>query len=91
MVTDRQNVHLNLFAITELEWGEIVGVTHEIDTGESPPIQQAPHCVPFSLRPKIEQMVEEMLKAEVIEESNSPWASPVVLVRSKILRWLPRI
>ena len=70
----------NLFALTELEQGEVTGVTHEIDTGESLPIRQAPRCVPFSLRPKIEQMVEEMLEAEVIEESNSPWASPVVLV-----------
>ena len=73
----------DLFALTELERGEVVGVTHEIDTGESPPIRQAPHHVPFSLRPKIEQMVEQMLKAEVIEESDSPWASPVVLVKKK--------
>ena len=39
--------------------------------------------MPFSLLSKIEQMVDEMLKAEVIEGSDSPWASPVVLVKKK--------
>ena len=51
----------DLFALTELERGEVDGVTHDIDTGESPLIQQAPHWVTFSLRPKIEQMVGDML------------------------------
>ena len=41
-------------------------MTHEIDIRESPPIRQAHHHVPFSLRPKIEQTVKEILKTEVI-------------------------
>ena len=28
-------------------------------------------------------MVDEMLKAEVVQESDSPWASPVVLLKKK--------
>ena len=58
-------------------------MTHEIDTRESPPIRQASSRVPFSLRPKIEQMVKEMLKTEVIKQSDSAWASPVVLEKKK--------
>ena len=35
---------------------------------------------PFALRPEVTKMVEEMFTTGVIEESNSPWASPIVMV-----------
>ena len=44
-------------------------------------MRQAPWQVPFSVRPEMVRMVNEMLSAHVIEESSSPWASPVVLVK----------
>ena len=53
---------------------------HEIDTRDSPPMCQPPRLVPFFLQPKISKMMGDMLRTGVVEESNSPWASPVVLV-----------
>lgn len=47
------------------------------------PVRQAPRQVPFSVHPEMVRMVNEMLSAHVIEESSSPWASPVVLVKKK--------
>ena len=35
---------------------------HNINTGQSPPVRQTPHRVPFALHPVITQMVQEMLK-----------------------------
>ena len=83
--------HYELFAIEDNERGEVVGVEHEINTGDSPPICQVPRRVPFAVRGEMTKLVQEMLRDEVIQESASPWASPVVLERrnAPLLRRLP--
>ena len=73
----------DVFAVEKKEMGKVSDVSHQIDTGTSPPVRQAPRRTPFSLWPEITQMINEMLETHVIQESNSPWASPVVLVRKK--------
>jgi len=73
----------DVFALDDSERGEAKGVEHVIDTGDSPPISQIPWRVPFALREEISRMVQEMLESEVIQESASPWASPVVIVGKK--------
>ena len=73
----------DVFAVEKGELGNVSEVQHHIETEDGSPVRQAPRRVPFSLRPEISRMVNEMLRAQVIEESCSPWASPVVLVRKK--------
>ena len=73
----------NLFALDSSELGHTSTVTHRIDTGEHPPVKQAPRRVPFALREKVCQLVREMLEQGVIKPSSSPWASPIVLVTKK--------
>ena len=72
-----------IFAIDKTELGEVSDVCHSIETGDSAPVRQAPRRIPFSMRSEVTEMVNEMLKSQVIEESSSPWASPIVLVRKK--------
>ena len=62
-----------------------------IGTGDSPPVRQPPRRVPFSLRPELTRKVNEMLEVRVIQESSSPMASPVVLVRKTISTLLHRL
>ena len=57
-----------------------------IDKGDSQPILQLPRRVPFSLRKEISRMVQDMVDGDVVQESASPWASPVVLVKRKTER-----
>ena len=76
------NYH-RVFSLEERERGSVAGVEHTIDTGDSPPIRQVPHRVPFALRHKISEMVQQMMKEGIVEESSSPWASPVVIVKKK--------
>ena len=73
----------DVFAVEKGELGSVSEVQHHIKTEDCSPVRQPPRRVPFSLRPEISRMVNEMLQAQVIEESSSPWASPVVLVRKK--------
>ena len=50
---------------------------------EASQIKQPPYRIPYAYREEVKQELKEMLNAGIIEESNSEWASPIVLVRKK--------
>ena len=55
-----------------------------IETGDSPPVRQPPRRVPFARTTiSISEMVKEMMRNGVVEESSSPWASLMVLVKKR--------
>ena len=56
---------------------------HHIDTGDAKPIKQAPRRLPFNQRNEVKSLINAMLKKEVIECCQSPWSSPIVLVKKK--------
>ena len=58
-------------------------VKHKIYTGEHAPIKQRPRREPLGMRDIIKEELQKMEEQGVIEPSNSPWASPVVLVKKK--------
>jgi transposase InsO family protein len=61
--------------------------THKIDTGDNRPIKQRPYRISATERRVIRDEVQRMLKDDVIQPSNSPWSSPVVLVKKKNGEW----
>ncbi|XP_049515963.1 uncharacterized protein LOC125942080 [Dermacentor silvarum] len=63
--------------------GRTATVTHSIHTGSHPPLRQRPYRVSAAERQIITEQVDDMLHRGVIRPSQSPWASPVVLVRKK--------
>ena len=73
----------DLFALDPSELGVTNVVQHTINTGNSTPIRQQARRIPFALRSKVDSMTEEMLEQGVIQPSQSPWASPIVLVAKK--------
>ena len=75
--------YVDVFALDSSELGTTQLVTHSINTGQNKPIKQPVRRMPFALRRKVEELIEEMLSQEVIELSGSPWASPIVLVQKK--------
>ena len=73
----------DLFAKNDCDLGRTHLVKAKIDTGDHPPIKQAPYRLPFSQRQMVQEHIDAMLKAGVISPSQSPWASPIVIVDKK--------
>ncbi|UYV69276.1 K02A2.6-like [Cordylochernes scorpioides] len=62
-------------------------VKHHIETGDHAPIKQRPYRVSPRERSIIQTEVDNMLKLGIIQPSNSPWSSPVVLFKKKDGTW----
>ena len=75
--------NIDLFVQKDCELTSTNVTEMRINTQDHPPICQAPRRPPLSHRPALEEQVQEMLKANVIRRSNSPWMSPVLLVPKK--------
>ena len=73
----------DIFILDSTELGTTDLVTHSIDTGDSHPIRQPLRRIQFALQRTVEEMVQKMMAQGVIQNSNSPWASPVVLIKKK--------
>ena len=71
----------DVFALDSSELGSTDLVKHTINTGDHPPIRQHFRRTPFALRAKVDELVQEMLEQGIIQPSQSPWGSPIVLVR----------
>ena len=56
---------------------------HRIDTGDTRPIRQPPRRLPLAKQSLINDLLEDMKNQGVIEESDTAWSSPVVLVQKK--------
>lgn len=54
-----------------------------IDPGDAKPISPAPYHASPAGRRLIDETIAELIAEDVIEESDSPWASPAILVRQK--------
>jgi len=75
--------HSDAFATGPMDLGYCSVLEHDIDTGDAEPIRQPPRRPPLSARQAEEDILNEMLQTGVIEPSNSPWSSPVCMVRKK--------
>ena len=73
----------DIFSTDSDDIGTTSVLQHHIDTGDAPPVKQQPRRIPYRLREQVEAQKEKMLANGVIEESSSPWCSPVVLVKKR--------
>jgi hypothetical protein len=54
-----------------------------IDTGDALPIKPRPYRTGPTQRTIIDTHVQKLIDQKVVVPSNSPWSSPVILVRKK--------
>lgn len=73
----------NAFAKHDLDVGRVSGVAHRIELIEHVPFKERTRRVSPADFEDLRNHLLDLLASEIIEESNSPYASPVVLVRKK--------
>jgi hypothetical protein len=77
-----QYVHL-FYGIGSRELGCTSQIEHGIETGEATPIKRNPYRIPHTLKPVVEEHIDDLLKRRIIEPSISLWSSSIVLVQKK--------
>ncbi len=63
--------------------GHTKKVAMTIDTGDHPPVRQAPYSVSLRLREEVRNELGKLESGGIIERCDSVWASPLVPVRKK--------
>ena len=56
-------------------------IKHTIDTGLTKPVKQRQYPLSYSMQKCLNEEIDKMLKLGIIEPSNSPWCSPIWLVK----------
>ena len=75
--------HEDVFSLPGQPLGTPDLVKHDIVTPSQASIKQPVRRPPFHMKSTAEEEVQKMLREDIIEPSDSPWASPVVLVKKK--------
>lgn len=73
--------HCFAFNMQELGLTNITEMT--IRLNDDTPVTYKPYRLPYSERAVVRQMISELLANDIIKESHSAYASPIVLVRKK--------
>ena len=73
----------NVFSLEDGERGETDMTGVHIETGEATPRRQPIRRIPQAVRQEVATQLQQMQEDGVIQPSNSPWASVIVLVRKR--------
>ena len=77
----KENGHI--FSSFKGEVGHLKGVKHRIETRTDKPVIMRHQRIPLAMEEKVEKMISDMLKQNIIVESKSEWNSPLVVVPKK--------
>ena len=58
-------------------------IEHKIELTDNTPVRSRPFPLPYAMRENLKREIEDMLSLGIIRESNSPFASPIVIVKKK--------
>jgi len=73
----------DVFSLSSEDMGRTNRMKHTIPTTTEYPIRQQARRIPPFRREEVDQLLQDMIKRDVIQPSTSPWASPIVLVQKK--------
>lgn len=73
----------HIFSQHDLDYGRTNLMEHEIHLTDRTPFKGRHHSIPPHLYQEVRDHLQEMLKADIIRPSKSPYSSPIVLVRKR--------
>jgi len=73
----------DVFSNSKMDIGCTPVIEHQIDTEDASPIAEPPRRIPMALEEKVDHLVKELLKNDIIQPSESPWNAPIVIVAKK--------
>ena len=73
----------SIFSKNKYDIGQIKDYEAEIIVNDEKPIAQAYRPIPYYRREELQNILNELLKAQIISESSSDYCSPIVLVKKK--------
>ena len=73
----------DVFILEDSDHGYCDWIPHEINTEDSQPIKERTRRIPFHRRKALESLINQLQDKNIIRESSSPWAAPIVLVEKK--------
>lgn len=75
--------HSDVFSKNDCDFGYTTSVTHNVPTGDAPPIKQRHRRIPPQVFQEVKRHVRDLVSQGILRESCSPWASPAVIVIKK--------
>lgn len=82
-LTELLNNFRDCFAFSSKELGCITGTEMNIKLNDTTPVVYRPYRLSHSERQVVRDMIQELGDSDIIRESSSDYASPIVLVRKK--------
>ena len=73
----------DVFSFRSSDLGHTSLLHHRINTGSKGPIQCPPRRIPQARREDVRRLLREMLDNGIVEPSEGPWSSPIVLAKKK--------
>ena len=83
LATGLVDKHSNKFAQSSEDHGRTKVVQYGMDTGDAKPVCSRARRPPKAFEKEEDEIIDRQLKAGIITEYTSPWASPLVFVRKR--------
>ena len=83
MVEELLTRNRDVFAFSDLELKQTDLVVADVETGDHEPINVRPYRIAYNDRKAVEQTIDDLLEAGLIERSRSKWSFPLVMVDKK--------
>ena len=72
-----------IFSRSSTDVGCINNAKHEIEIGDNKPIAINPRRIPMHIEDKVDELIQDLEKKDIIVKTASPWNFPIVVVPKK--------